>query len=293
LVLLQSNADHVYTHSNSEPFGSYIEELRGLGSRVVGNISHWPESIFTAMNPLNKVNVTHEGNFVIESTSTIGTCVVSSELFKEWWIHDFTEGKRIIRPDNVFGPSVSFPSAKMLIPKRELFRHLDGYGHIGEMEIYASHLRPCCKISNTNVEHTEWVRTKIKSWNSVSDLPFYDSEFAGGFNALYEYISWASSYRSNFSIVSLVRKSQDVSRAKVVAVYVYYLLRRPKKAQSMIFDELFIRLFARMYIALRSLGKDNHFKNELILKFLRFIDLVHLRGIKFSLKTRLNITNKI
>jgi len=285
-ILLQSNADHVYTQGNCEVFDRYIQELSTLGSRTIGNISHWPESMFRAMSPLEKTHVTDGGNFIIETTNTIGTCVVSRELFKEWWSHDFTMGSRIIRPDNVFGPSVTFPSAKMLIPKKELFRHLDGYGHVGQMESYASYLRPCCTILNSKVQHLEWKKNLIKSWESSSDLPsnFLDSD--ANFPNIVDYISWASSYKSNFSIIRLVKMAFKINAVKVLFAYLYYLSHRPAKWHLVIFEELFIRFIVKSVIFSGSFGKNPRVKTDLTLGFSQLIDLIHLRGMTFTLKTR-------
>ncbi len=291
-ILLQSNADHVYTRGNYDIFNRYIQELRTLGSRTIGSISHWPESMFRAMSPLRKTHVTDGGNFIIETTNTIGTCVVSRELFKEWWSHDFTMGSKIIRPDNVFGPSVTFPSAIMLIPNMELFRHLDGYGHVGQMESYASYLRPCCTISNSKVQHLEWKKKLIREWKSSSDLPanFLDSN--ADFHDVIDYISWASSYKSNFSLIRLVRRAFKINVVKVLFAYLYYLSRRPAKWHQVIFEELFIRFIVKSLIFFGSFGRNPEVKTDLTLKFSQLIDLIHLRGLTFTLKTRVKFSGR-
>jgi hypothetical protein len=291
-VLLQSNADHVYTQGNREIFDRYMQELSTLGSRTIGSISHWPEYMFSAMSPLKRTHVTDGGSFIIETTNTIGTCVVSQELFKEWWSHDFTMGSRIIRPDNVFGPSVTFPSAKMLIPNQELFRHLDGYGHVGQMESYASYLRPCCTISNFKVQHLEWKKNRIKEWKSSSDLPSNYLDSDANFQDILDYISWASSYKSNFSLIRLVRRAFKINAVKVLFAYLYYLSRRPAKWHLIIFEEIFIRFIVKSVIFSASFGKNPRVKTDLTLKFSQLIDLIHLRGMTFALKTRVKLRGR-
>jgi hypothetical protein len=291
-VLLQSNADHVYTQGNREIFDRYMQELSTLGSRTIGNISHWPESMFSAMSPLKGTLVTEGGSFLIESTNTIGTCIVSRDLFKEWWSHDFTMGSRIIRPDNVFGPSVSFPRAKMLIPNQELFRHLDGYGHVGQMESYASYLRPCCTISDFKVQHLEWKRNRIKEWKSSSDLPLNVLDSEANFDEILDYISWASSYKSNFSLVGLVRKAFRLNAAKVLVAYLYYLSRRPAKWHLIIFEEVFVRFIVKSVIFSASFNRNPRVKTDLTLKFSQLVDLIHLRGISFTLRTRFKLRGR-
>ena len=65
-------------------------------------------------------------------------------------------GHKIVRPDNPFGPSVPLKNILELTPSTELFRHLDGYGHVGIPPGVAGAFRSCCTIDNMKINHTNW-----------------------------------------------------------------------------------------------------------------------------------------
>jgi hypothetical protein len=287
MIFLQGNADHVYTQDNSEAFKTFAQEVRDLDQRVIGCITHWPEAVFNVMNPLNTIKTSKKGNFISETRSTIGTCLVTPELYQEWWLKDFTEGLRIIRPDNVFGPSVSFPSAKMLTPNQEMFRHLDGYGHVGITDSFSSYLRPCCTIMNEIIVHDDWKRTRIRNWENNSDLPLNQLVIDSGFCDILDYLTWASSYRSNFSIVKIVKESFKVNTFLLITAYIYYLVRHPKKFGYVIIDEVFIRFGLTLFVSIVTFGKDQEAKKEFNFRVSQFTEMIYLRGLVFSLKSRI------
>lgn len=286
-VLLQSNADHAYTLEDAHFFNSFTSELKNLGSRAVGSISHWPESIYKVMNPLSNFKPTLGGNFIVDTTSTIGTCLVSPTLFKEWWQSDFTSGKRIIRPDNVFGPSVTFSKSRMLIPRIEMFRHLDGYGHVNNTEPYASYLRPCCIVVDDTISHEPWRNSRIREWNEYSDLPIFTSEFNTNGLSILEYLTWASSYKSNFRIIKIVRAGFKQKFYVVCILYVIFLLKHPKKWNSVFIDLIVINILIKGLVGVLHLLRKNQDSSNLNDKFSRLVELIHLRGIVYTIKSRI------
>ena len=174
-ILLKTNHDHAFVHESYEDFAYFLEDLQSLGPRSLGAISHWPEMIGQhGLRPVpsNRPNLV---NFLQVTNWTIGTCLVSRELFKEWWQHDFTDGDRVTRPDNPFGASVNFDSTPMLIPPREFFRHLDGYGHVNVKSRLAAPVRPCCQIDKGELFHNEWKRGKYYFAFSKFDLSIMPS----------------------------------------------------------------------------------------------------------------------
>ena len=169
-ILLMSNLDHAFIAESTDEFIRFVEALELEDANSIGSITHWPEYATTigmrrcntAKTPFLSYNWT---------TKPIGTCIVSKKFFETWWTRDFTEGKRIVRPDNPFGPSVKFDWAKNFVPQVELFRHLDGYGHLGIKSKYSAPLRACCQISGDfAITHVPWVRG-FKRNNGKADLP--------------------------------------------------------------------------------------------------------------------------
>ncbi|MBI3429117.1 MAG: hypothetical protein HY050_03480 [Actinobacteria bacterium] len=170
-VLLKTNHDHAFVGESIDDFKVFLNDLEALGSRTIGGISHWSEMV--GSNDLEESDSRREKsfNFLKKTTWTIGTCVVSKSLFDEWWEEDFTGGLRIIRPDNPFGPSVSFNPCPMLIPPREFFRHLDGYGHVNVRSPFAGPVRSCCHLEGGRVQHIEWKRGNHFIGTHLPDLP--------------------------------------------------------------------------------------------------------------------------
>lgn len=158
-ILLFTNHDHVYINSVGEMFNRFATRCQDFGNRYIGAVSHWPEYISQfSLEYRGEGNDEIEPVFVGETWRTIGTCLVSRELFQEWWQLDFTNGNKIVRPDNPFGPHIDFPLARLVVPRIELFRHLDGYQHVGIDSSYAKAIRPCCQDLDGIVKHLDWTR---------------------------------------------------------------------------------------------------------------------------------------
>ena len=45
MILLQTNFDHPYIATDPKAFDQFSEQLNKLGERVIGEITHWPESL--------------------------------------------------------------------------------------------------------------------------------------------------------------------------------------------------------------------------------------------------------
>ena len=171
VVLLKTNHDHVFTHSDPSLFYQFINDLNESDPEFVGEISHWPESI----GNLREGKWNKYGNknyyFVTEATNTIGTCLIRPDFFESWWTKDFTYGSRIVRPDNPFGPWVEFKSINRVVPPCEFFRHLDGYGHARVTAPIAAPLRACCRVVGNSVRHEDWIRGSFFHSRKKPELP--------------------------------------------------------------------------------------------------------------------------
>ena len=155
LVLLQANHDHPYVNPDKSFFWDFAKEISEFDNYVIGQITHWPEFVALSQNRewITKKNMgllQHNVNHVI------GTTLVSRNFFISWWEKDFTNGHKIVRPDNPFGPSVRLKNILGITPSTELFRHLDGYGYIGIPPGVAGAIRSCCTIDDMKIVHTNW-----------------------------------------------------------------------------------------------------------------------------------------
>jgi hypothetical protein len=172
LILLQSNFDHAYVANNESYFSDIARNVHLSGDRSVGEITHWPEALSEISNPWRKnQQVIYKENFFQRNTTNIvGTALLQKTLYEEIWREDFTHGFRITRPDNPFGPSVKFPPANLIIPKIELFRHLDGYEHVGIRNNWMKEVASCCEVKKEVVEHKNWVYCDSSSLLQNSQL---------------------------------------------------------------------------------------------------------------------------
>jgi hypothetical protein len=172
LVLLNSNHDHVYVSEDVNDFLDFAKVIKELPENVVGQITHWPESVTTGkgLDWRKRINIDFHYQEVPQAIP-LGTCLVSRISFALWWQTDFTGGERIVRPDNPFGPSVTLEQALSIVPEVELFRHLDGYGHSGVKMKLAGGIRPCCEVIEGTVRHQEWIRGDMALSPNTCDLP--------------------------------------------------------------------------------------------------------------------------
>jgi len=162
LITLMANDDHAYVHTNPQPFRDFSKEVFVLAERnerrALGDLTQLPGPIrmLSLYSTFGVNSGDTQRSFVVNSIH--GCCLVTPKLFAEWWDFDFTEGKRIPRPDNPFGPSVNFALANVLIPPVEILRHMDGIGDGTRITRKYNVLRPSCRIlidQGSNPRHSE------------------------------------------------------------------------------------------------------------------------------------------
>jgi hypothetical protein len=98
---------------------------------IVGQLSHFPETI-ACSSVMNSMRITRldSGFSLVPLAIPIGAILIPADKFSSWWEADFTNGAKIVGPENPFGASVTLSSGYSIGPRRELFRHLDGYSHV-------------------------------------------------------------------------------------------------------------------------------------------------------------------
>ena len=216
LITLITNDDHAYVHSDSQPFQDFSREVASQSEfnrgRVLGDLTHFPGvirslSLYSSFHP-NKGGVARS-----HKVKTIhGCCLVTPKFFAEWWASDFTDGKRIPRPDNPFGPSVDFPPAIVLIPPVEILRHIDGYGEGTRTSQKYNVLRPTCRILK-NIESRDSHKLVVGPWQYGlwPSMPEFYHEHGG--------LDLYSSFPRSNSLMERIRV--DVSRLIVAYQKVY------------------------------------------------------------------------
>jgi hypothetical protein len=135
-IMLFANDDHININSNSEEF------IRCSRAQIMANhdlpnksimvlLSHFPE--VHGVIPISKSTrslLKYHEDYLVPVITPIGAVLMSPKDFSAWFIEDFTNGKMFVGPENPFGPSLSLSNAYYLVPRFELFRHLDAYSHV-------------------------------------------------------------------------------------------------------------------------------------------------------------------
>lgn len=131
VIFLQTNDDHALVSENFDELEQMIDCLIQNEHIDIGGVTHFPELVGMRARSRKRSKTSH-GFTSIPVGYAVGTTIVKSSFFKSWWDETYFEEKElIVRPDNPLGKSVIFDSANMIIPNREIIRHMDGYSHIG------------------------------------------------------------------------------------------------------------------------------------------------------------------
>ena len=234
IVLLKNNHDHVFLPHNAESFYQYLNNLLSYGTDFYGEITHWPESIGNLRGRQWEMSPNKNAMYsVTECNEAIGTCVISPTFFSSWWQKDFTEGSKIVRPDNPFGPWVKFKTTKRIVPTEEFFRHLDGYGHAKVKAPISAPIRACCNIESDRINHTDWTFGNFLTNKSDRDLPVQLKKYAvNPISTLINQILLASAYKVNFKNIYYVSQADKYKGGKlsifclVSCLFNYYFVRK-------------------------------------------------------------------
>ena len=135
-LLLLTYDDHIFLKSSTDELKRLnmrrFQIAKDLGKKnILVHLSHYPEThglimLAKASRSLLKI----ENDFLIPVVIPIGTIIISPEDYVDWFKMDFTDGKKFVAPENPFGKSIILNEAQYLIPRTEIFRHLDAYNHV-------------------------------------------------------------------------------------------------------------------------------------------------------------------
>lgn len=178
LILLLTYDDHIFIDNNIIEFNYLSENVKiieeNLQQPVYGSLSHFPEShgsipFAKALGRYKNIN----GVPIVSCAIPIGAIILSSTSYKKWWETDFTNGSKIVSPENPFGPSVSRNDSWQIFPRNELFRHMDGYSHVGISNRPYGVLRADYEFSS-NLEITYTPHIKSANLNKIRADEDYD-----------------------------------------------------------------------------------------------------------------------
>jgi len=135
LILLLTYEDHVFVDKSVSEFESVADVIANAdesrGYSIISVLSHFPEShMHVDRWRLLGFDVRESGHSLVPSVTPVGCLLAKKETIWGWFRSDFTGGGRIVSTENYFGPSVTDGRCLSVVPKQELFRHLDGYQHV-------------------------------------------------------------------------------------------------------------------------------------------------------------------
>ena len=242
LVLLKTNHDHVFIPPIEDEFRIFANSVSAFEGNWIGEISHWPESLGNLRNGKWEKTLDNKVyTFNSLANHTIGTCLIPKKFYKSWWESDFTEGKRIVRPDNPFGPWVHFPATKRIVPNMEFFRHLDGYGHAKVNAPIASAIRSCCKINSNQIIHEDWTTGHFIINSGKFELPISPSYLNLNSTKIgLDVILLASAYKVNFKNIYYIILSFRFKRKLLIVL------------PSLFLNKYFMRKFLNLFLPIYS-----------------------------------------
>ena len=135
-LLLLTYDDHIFLETSINELNRLNmrrqQIARKLGKKnIMVHLSHYPEThglLMLAKASKSLINV--ENDLLVPVVTPIGTIVLAPEDYVNWFKTDFMDGKKFVAPENPFGKSLVLTEAFYLIPRTEIFRHLDAYSHV-------------------------------------------------------------------------------------------------------------------------------------------------------------------
>jgi len=170
-VMLFTNEDHVRFSPDISEYAFSTDLLKELQQKhpslvMMLPLSHFPEA--HAMIPISEITRTgmkREWAPLIPCQIPAGPIVVGKHQFESMWTTDFTAGMPIVGLENPRGPSLRLPNGYYLPPRKELFRHLDSYGHVRVNNWPFNVLNP-----NVNFYQELPVTESIEKYHLATDL---------------------------------------------------------------------------------------------------------------------------
>jgi len=225
-IMLFSNDDHVFLSDSIEEFmkisKKQIQMSLDLNNyQVMVPLSHFPES--HSIIPIAKtldVLIFKNEEYLVPVVIPIGAILVSPKDFRNWFTLDFTNGSKFVGPENPFGPSIYLRNGLSIVPRYELFRHLDSYSHIGLSEWPYQVLDSVVKVED---KHRKIPSYKIfsKSYElrrPTTDLGITilsDSKIKGDLSGFSSSLLKACCIRFSKESISLLNRDYQLSRSAI------------------------------------------------------------------------------
>lgn len=131
IILTLCNDDHVFIDYNLDMIQSSIKILEeDIDPYSVVYISHWPEQMLLSF--YKNAQLTEDKNFFkFEWNNFDAIQIIKGSRLKKYWENDWGNIP-LFKTDYLIFQNYQLPS-NFYSPTREMFRHYDGYGHVGHV----------------------------------------------------------------------------------------------------------------------------------------------------------------
>ena len=131
VILMTCNDDHALVNSSNTSLFLMEKLMRADSQFGLGGITHFPELQALTARQARRAREINSKLQAVPTVEAHGTMLTRGDLFKSWWkVGTFCDDEIVVRPDNPFGKSVSFPETLLLVSNEEIMRHMDGYSHV-------------------------------------------------------------------------------------------------------------------------------------------------------------------
>lgn len=242
-LVLFANDDHVFVPSN---LGEYLRcsQIQRQASREYPNstimvlLTHFPE--VHAAIPIaqaTKTLVKHGQDYMVPVITPIGAVLITPLDFLRWFESDFTRGQTFVNPENPFGPSLQLKEGLYIVPRIELFRHLDAYSHVGLLgwPYQVMNITSSVDKESDVFELTKhpWILSQELAEPSENQEQIYlvDSKIEGDVYGFAASITKASAIRPSIQSIRLINIIYSLDKKKIVSA-VFLALRNSRNLRG-------------------------------------------------------------
>lgn len=155
LIWLDCNDDHIFIDSTLDTVknGMSLLEKDGDPNSFI-YFSHWPEQI-RLVNHFGG-ELVDSGDYILHDWNSYDAIMIlKKERFSKYWTDYDLDQKLLYKPDELLN-IIPWYTCKAYTPTKELVRHFDGYGHVGDISL--TNMFPSLTIPNGFFEN----KIKIK-----------------------------------------------------------------------------------------------------------------------------------
>jgi hypothetical protein len=269
LILLLTYDDHIFIDKNNDEINFLTSNLRKIETHleqpVYASISHFPEThgLITFAKAMGRYHVINSIP-VVPCVIPIGAVIISPAIYNQWWEKDFTEGKKIVSPENPFGPSIMNENAWQIFPRNEIFRHLDGYSHVRISSRPYGVLKPnYLTVSSSEFVYSPYfISDQVKLIKSKNN---YDLILVGNDprQELIKDIIFANQLRISLESIKYIATKFPLYYSKLNLVLYQILLSNNKKLLFQTCIELPTIFVLRAYFFSKKILKKNYSINDM------------------------------